>query len=364
MNNYHVRVIDSLEAWQEISASWNNLLVQSRSNNIFLTWEWLFSWAETFLNEKRTLFILAVQKSDTGEIIGIAPWCIHHITSSFLTIKQIEFLGTPEAGSDYLDVFSQIGKEGIVTLRIYDFLLEEAALLWDSIMLNDMPSNSLFYLHFQEKISQEGKFSEVTGGAYCPRVHIPTNLDEYFRQLSPNRRQQYRRHARLLEKDGEVAHQTFSGESTVEALDPFFKFYSEQTGYDGKALHLLMKKFSSRCPDQNCVQVDFLRSNKHDIAAFLHLRYKDTVSLFLLAVDKAYNPKISIGNILVGRCVENAQRQKALIYDFLKGAEPYKFHWANNGTRSITFHFYQRKFAPIVMVLTRFLKNTVKLIVR
>jgi CelD/BcsL family acetyltransferase involved in cellulose biosynthesis len=364
MNNYHVRVIDSLEAWQEISASWNNLLVQSRSNNIFLTWEWLFSWTETFLNEKRTLFILAVQKSGTGEIIGIAPWCIHHITSSFLTIKQIEFLGTPEAGSDYLDVFSQIGKEGIVTLRIYDFLLEEAALLWDSIMLNDMPSNSLFYLHFQGKISQEGKFSEVTGGAYCPRVHIPTNLDEYFRQLSPNRRQQYRRHARLLEKDGEVAHQTFSGESAVEALDNFFSFYSEKTGYGGKSLHLLMKKFSSRCPDQNCVQVDFLRSNKHDIAAFLHLRYKDTVSLFLLAVDKAYNPKISIGNILVGRCVENAQRQKALIYDFLKGAEPYKFHWANNGTRSITFHFYQRKFAPIVMVLTRFLKNTVKLIVR
>ena len=359
---YTVKVIDSLDKMREISGIWNDLLMQSSSNTIFLTWEWLYSWAECFLEEKRKLFILTIHKNE--ELVGIAPWYIHMINLKISTLRQIEFLGSPEAGSDYLDVFTKKGKEKDVALCIYAFLLEEIPSRWDCLALKEIPSNSLFLLYFYNKIEEDGKYAEVNPGSFCPFVSLPKTEEEFFSSLSTHRRKRYKRDFRLLQNGNKIRHDCFLKEGIQHVLHEFLPFMKDMKGYENEKVILFIKNVTLRCKENNWVQIDILKSNGKIIASFFQFRYQDTLSLYIMATDKAFNPKISIGNVLVGLCIEKAIREGISTIDFLKGAEDYKFYWTNNGRSSLKFRFFQKRFSPVVLATVRFIKNTAKIILR
>src|SRR5439155_74702 len=83
-----------------LAESWNALLTSSSANVIFLTWEWLYAWAECFWDSDCELFVLVVSRA--GELVGIAPWCIRVRSEGFGAIRQIEFLGASDVASEYL----------------------------------------------------------------------------------------------------------------------------------------------------------------------------------------------------------------------------------------------------------------------
>ena len=362
MNDYKVVIIDSFSQWNELSRQWNELLTKSSANTIFLTWEWTFSWAESYLDPKRTLFILVVYKGD--EIVGIAPWYIQHLRLGALAVKKIQFLGTPEAGSDYLDVIIKKGQEKKVTLCLYDFLLKEVPSRWDCCMLQDLVANSLFLVHFLDKIEDEGKYAEIRPSSFCPAVVLPKKSEDFFSTLSPNRRQQFRRHLRLLQNGRELNHSSLNGENIDKALRDFLALYEEKNEHHDKTIHSFLWNYSTRCGKAKPLQVDLLTSNGKQIAGLLHLKYQDTLYMYLMAVDKDYFPQVSIGNVLVGFCMDKAIESGFSEYDFLKGTEPYKFHWAEGGRSSLNLFYYQKKIGPLILAMVKFLKYTAKIMMR
>ena len=62
--------IESLEDFQRLATDWNVLLSQSRSDCLFLTWEWLYTWWK-HLSENRRLFLLRVNSGN--ELVALAP---------------------------------------------------------------------------------------------------------------------------------------------------------------------------------------------------------------------------------------------------------------------------------------------------
>ena len=76
------------------------------------------------MTEGRELFVLTLH--DGAKIVGIAPWYISKTRYGLLNLSKINGLGTPEAGSDYLDVISLKGEEKAVATSIYEFLMNEA----------------------------------------------------------------------------------------------------------------------------------------------------------------------------------------------------------------------------------------------
>jgi hypothetical protein len=361
-NDFSIKRIDSMKAWEEISISWNELLAQSSQNSVFLTWEWLYTWAECYLNKSRLLFIIAIYDQD--ELIGVAPWFLNCIDYKITSLKQIESIGSPEAGSDYLDVIGKKGKEKEVAFRIYDYLIHEVPLLWDRMVLRDMPSNSLFLLHFMDRIEEDGKYAEIRKGAYCPIVILPRKGEDLLSLYSSNRRQQHRRHFRILNKAGILKHETFNEGDLHKALHQLLDFYEAKNEKANKTLKPFLGKYVSRCSENKVVQVDMLLSDGKLIASFFHLKYNDNLYMYLMAVDKECYPHISLGNIFVGLCMSNAIESGFIVYDFLKGTEAYKFHWATEGRASVTFSFSQKKFLPICLAMGTFIKYPEKLILR
>lgn len=361
-DTYSVQVIKTLEEFQELSPTWNTLLCQSRSDTVFLTWEWLYAWASCFLNSRRRLFVLCVHRSD--KLVGIAPWYIEFLRWGILTIREIRFLGSPETGSDYLDVIALKGQEKSIAEALYNFLFKSGHLYWDQLRLADIPSESLFLLYFMNQIDQDGKFAEIQRCAYLPSTSLPSNKELFFTMLSSNRREKYRQNMRRIKALGSVEHHIYTGTAINYGLDQFFCLYNDKSSYNGSKLHEFLIFFCAMNPKKQWVQTDLLSMDGCNICGLLHLRYGDNLAMLLVVVDKFFSRKISLGNLFIGMCLENAIANDMTCYDFLKGDEDYKFHWANQGRSSLTLFFGQRRLKYIISTLTRLIKYCIKAILR
>jgi len=361
MNELTVDIIDTSEGWQKLAPQWRSLLESSGSASVFLTWEWLSAWAECCLGENRDLFILAF--NDDDQLVGIAPFYIEHTGCGPLPLRTIRFLGAPEAGSDYLDVFARRGREKAVADALYDFLLGEGKGRWDVAHLQDVPGDALFLLYFTKRVQLDGKYAETTLSAYCPVVRCRTE-EELNAQLTSSRKTKFRQDMRAIQRGQEVIHSVANGDNVVDSLEQFFELYERTARSSGNRLRSILAAFVARSCDDCPVQIDFLTVSGQAVAGLLHLKYRNTLAIYLMAVDKEFNPKISLGNLLVGLCIRNSIAAGNDAYDFLKGEESYKFHWANEGKSSMQITFWQKRPAAVACGLARLARYAGKLLLR
>ena len=167
---------------------------------------------------------------------------------------------------------------------------------------------------------------------------------------------------RILQKEGPINHSSVAPPDGDNLLKSFFFIYKNR--WDGAAdtgLFTFSDKFAQRSAQKGWVRLELLNVNGKDIAGLLMLRYQDTISMYLMAVDRNYNKKVSIGNILTGLSIGKAVDDGFSVYDFLKGDEDYKFHWAKEGRRSLHFTLPQRGIGTILYTSRQFIKNLAKI---
>jgi CelD/BcsL family acetyltransferase involved in cellulose biosynthesis len=358
-----VEWIATLDDLKRVSSVWNPLLQGSQSVTVFLTWQWLGSWVERFLTENRTLFVLCVRLAD--EVVGIAPWYIETVQRGALTLREVRFLGSPESGSDYLDVILQEGKERAAAEALFEFLFGKGRQYWDELRLTDLPAESLFLLHFLNVAEKHGKFAELRRHAYLPQTPLPDTGDAFLASLSSNRRYIFGRDMRRLAKEWKCDHVTYRGEEIERGLTRFFALYDEKSGYDdGPRLAPFLRTLSAQPDAGQWVQVDMLTIGDRDIGGLLHLRFGENLAMLKMVVDKTFSRRISIGNLLVGMSIQRAITSGATCYDFLKGDEEYKFHWAKRGRVTLSIIMPQRRWKPLLMTGYRLLKYLGKAILR
>ena len=312
---YRVAIIDSMTGMTALAKAWNELLSESRSNTIFLTWEWLYAWTECFLQADRILYILTVYDENT--LIGIAPWCVRKVRYTGVPMRRIKFLGTPESGSDYLDIFTKRGREKEVARAIYRFLFGEASSHWDCFGFSDMPSDSLFLLHFVESVRADGRHIEVEAGAFCPSLALPKTREDFLARLSSSRRKRFARDLRILERERKVLYHSAKLES-VHALKEYKELY-QQRWSDSDPLFLFLEKVYLHVGGEGKIQLDTLTVDGKNITALLHLRQGNSLFLYLMAVDRSFSKEISVGNVLVGLSIEKAIAEGFTEYNFLRG---------------------------------------------
>ncbi|MFW9780570.1 MAG: GNAT family N-acetyltransferase [Candidatus Heimdallarchaeota archaeon] len=202
MPEYEVKIIESLKSFELIKDEWNELLLESRTKSIFLTWEWLYTWAESYIGKLRELFIIAIYKS--GNLVGAAPWYLRHFRYGPFKIRRLEFLGTPETGSDYLDILTKNGFEYVISSKLYEHLMTAVPEKWDCLYLRDIPANSFLLVDFIVHFLREGKHIDVRQDSLCPIIRLPETWEGFIASLSANRRQQLKRHAKKLFINGKV----------------------------------------------------------------------------------------------------------------------------------------------------------------
>lgn len=355
--------ISTMQELMNAKSDWNRLLEGSISDTVFLTWEWMYSWAECFINESRELFVVFVY-DDKNRLVGIAPWYLSKINIGLSAFRQINFLGNPETASDYLDVFTEKGREKEVSVFLYEYLYGKLSKSWDCLNLQDIRAESLFLLNFAHEHRRRGKHFEIQHGSFCPVISLPKTEDDFFLTVSTGRSKRFRQDLRTLKKTGAIEIRTTKNGDMEDAVDLFFKLYTAKTEWSGGDLKKFINQVLINSVNMNCFQVDFMLANDNCIGGLLHLKYRNTLSLYVMAIDKKYNPRISVGNLLIGLCIGRAIAEGLEVYDFLKGYEEYKFYWTSNGRTANNLFTVQSRIWPVIYALKRMSKNALKTILR
>jgi len=104
-----------------------------------------------------------------------------------------------------------------------------------------------------------------------------------------------------------------------------------------------MKTIWSRCllaifrarkmPDQ--AQLSLLTVRERPVAGLLHLTRRQAIYQYLMAVDRTFNRRISVGSLICAMSIQAAIEAGFVEYDFLKGPEDYKLRFMNRAIRSI-----------------------------
>jgi hypothetical protein len=360
-NSIQLRIITTPEEWITIQHSWNDVLNHSMSNSVFLTFEWLFSWYEQFVSTSTAnLFIILVYEND--KLIGFLPLFQNRHCNGLFYSKTLSFLGTPDAGSDYLDIVSLKNKEKIVTQCFIDFIFNDGTKEWDRIVFSDIPSNSLC-LHYISRFLED-KYYILNFSSLCPVLDLPLNVDIFMANLSKSTlNRNFKKFVLMLQEDSHLNFFRYSYNDLHEGLNLFFDLY-ESNGTWPLAGQKDFIYHYAKTFNQNTLKVDLLKYDNKCIAGALLLSHNHTISGYLKAVDKTFYPNMSLGHNFIGLSIIRSIEDKFQCYDFSKGDEFYKFHWTNRYNKSNSFIFYNKSFIGHILSTKHIFKNFLKSIIR
>lgn len=344
MEKYSVRVLDENE-FSAIRCEWNALLASSRSNNVFLTWEWQFTWWRHFHNPTRELMVLSA-RDRYGALKGIFP-LFRERENCLEGDGTLYFLGIGETCSEFLDLFVASENEREIQVVLLKYVLEETR--YRTLKLTDIPFGTSG-LSCLEHILQEMQVSYVSKeGEICPFLELPETLDDFYKMLKPNMRSNYRRSMKKIqEASGKILQGTGGEEGVQSDFEALFLLHEarfKRKDEKSKFLSGKMREFhldvGKLFKEQGWLKFFTIEIQDKVVGSLYCFVYGDKMSYYQAGFDPKYE-NLSLGIILLGKAMEDAIERKLKEFDFLRGAEAYKWHWTNTYRRTVRFTAYSR----------------------
>ncbi len=308
--NYPV-VVESFAGWDK---KWRDLLAVSATNHIFFTPQWQRAWWQAFGSGSQ-LLLLPIQP-DT-ELMGIIPFMRQG--------NKIAFIGDSDV-CDYMDFIARRGQEEVVFSRLLDYL---EGIGWESIDLQSLLPHSLALSHFAPLAEQRGYQVKITREDVSPQLTLPSSWEEYLSQLKRKRRHELRRKLRRLERGNATRFYTISERELLHReLETFFALFKLSGGDKAAFMTDQRQGFFRNMVDSlaeaGSIRLSFLEVNGAKVSSALCFDYGNRRYLYNSGYDPAY-ASLSIGLLLKVLCLKESITLGKRHFDFLRGAEPYKY---------------------------------------
>jgi hypothetical protein len=316
---------------------WNALLEKSVTNEIFLLWEWMYSWWDVFKNEGRELYLLR-GKNSMGETIGIAPFYLQK-KPLFGNIKRniIRFCSSVETYPDHLDIIATNEYEELFSKAVENYLIQHDK-DWDLIKLDGVHENAIIkkYLTFAHPKMKE-LFIDCVTNAHCPYLVIDRSFEDYLKSFSPKKRQTLLRKRRILmDREKAILKTVDCGEEAEKYFRELFTLHDIRakqkkikTTFCGEDLYKFHNKAIRYLLKSGKVILAFLYKEASPLASYYCIKHNNKYYYYQAGLSDEGEKK-SAGTVLFSLMIENAFKERFKEFDFLRGSEEYKFYWTKN----------------------------------
>jgi CelD/BcsL family acetyltransferase involved in cellulose biosynthesis len=322
-------------SWDELAlirTAWGELLAESSSRTIFLTWEWLKPWWDAF-GEGRQIIALAAS-DDEGGLAGLALLSSERrriVTG--ITLKTLRLLGDGSTDSDTLDFIVREGYEGPFVKSVLDWCAQHES-EWDILELNTVPQPSAVARELQNEFAARGWVCWQRENVH-QIVALPGKWEEYLSSLSKNMRASVNSKMRKLEKRYQVQRRKCeSPEELSEFLDQLYRMHTmrwsllEQSGsFFLPARRQFYTEMARAFLQRGWLDFWLLELNGKPAAAEFGFHYGKTYYFLQTGFDPAYFAD-SVGFVLKAQIFRELIKQGMEAYDFLGDDDPYKQRWA------------------------------------
>jgi CelD/BcsL family acetyltransferase involved in cellulose biosynthesis len=332
VSNLRVEEHSGPEALSLLAPEWRTLFDLSNAAP-FLSWEWISAWHKWLGREKHPRLFCA---RDGKLLVGLLALGAEErrLKGTPARVRRISFLGDQLGGSDYLDVLALPGYEQECARVLFGHIAEHVE--FDILELDGLAIDSPSAPWLAWRFGADAKFKYRLEPRYvCPQVRLDKPWEELLQGFS--RASYLSRSLRRLRKLPGFDHRVVTDpDQAAEAFERFLALHESSWASRG----------GSGATGSQSLR-DFHRDVVARLALAGRLRFEEIwidgacrASLYgisggnwryyyyLSGYDPAWS-KYSLGGAVIGLSIASAVGRGVKYYDLLRGAEPYKFDWAN-----------------------------------
>lgn len=319
-------VIRGNEALAGLEEEWTALWERCPDLTPFQHPAWLLPWARHFGGDE----FLTVTLRQNERLVGLAPFFIVTDPGGW---RDLLLLGT--GNTDYLDmlVVPELGAVGVE--QMLGAALEAAEC--DRCELRQLrPDSPLLAAELPA-----GWGALIVDDEPCPVLTLPATSAELETTIRRSHLARVRRDRRRLERQGVVALAPAAAGDFEEVFAALVQLHQErwrgrgEPGVFGDPAALAFhREAAAALLRQGWLRLLVLRLDGKIIASHYTFQCRGRIYNYLGGYDEAYS-HWSPGTLALAHGVEDAIREGARHFDFLRGREPYKYEW---GARDIPTH--------------------------
>jgi CelD/BcsL family acetyltransferase involved in cellulose biosynthesis len=324
------RIEQGWSAFGSLQHEWNDLLVASRANSIFLRWEWIDAWRKTVGTDIEPL--LVVLRDQTGRLAGLGAFyrTRSHLVGT-IPYRALRILGDLDSGAEYQDWILRQDVEhaaiealgaALARLNGWDWAWFPYVATWTGAHDRLFRAATSSQLLIQEKSAE---FSEL---------ELPATYQQYLASLSGNARSMLKRRAQQIMKAPGMRFTCCSREEERGAyLDALFELHARRwtaAGLPGSfvrrpAMTEFYREFSRIALERNWLRIFALRDGDRFTAIQFGYVYNGT----FYQLQEGFEPEgpEGIGNVLRSHVIQSCIAEGVRSYDFLGGYTEHKRRW-------------------------------------
>jgi CelD/BcsL family acetyltransferase involved in cellulose biosynthesis len=332
-----VEEVSGAEALSSLAPEWKALFNATNASP-FLSWEWISAWHKWLGREKHPRLFCA---REGGLLVGLLALGEEErrLKGTPARVRRISFLGDQLGGSDYLDVLALPGYEQDCANVLFGHIAKHIE--FDILELDGLPCDSPSAPWLAWRFGGDTNFKYRIEPRYvCPQVRLDMPWEELLR--SSSRSTYFSRNMRRLQKLPGFDHRVVTDPAhAVEAFERFLALHelswadrggSSATGRQSlKDFHrdaVVRLAFAGRLRFEEIWIDGACRASLYGISGGERYCY------YLSGYDPAW-AKHSLGGAVIGLSIAGAVERGVKFYDMLRGAELYKFDWANESRATI-----------------------------
>ena len=348
---FAVELLRSDDALLSLRPEWDGLLAGSRSETVALTWPWLATWWDLYRDGPH-LALLTV-RDPNGSLVGVAPFAARSArTAGAFHVQRLELLGTGEPQrdaicSEYLDVISRRENEAAVVDAIADHLTRTRGFGWDEIVMASTRPGSVA-AGLASAMASRGFRTAAIETERGPAVHLPDEEAAVSTLLSPPMRRKLAYYLRKLEAAGGVEFKVCRSESELETgLDHLIALHQKRWTARNRRGCFASERFGTF---HRRIAPILLREGRVALYSLsvggtvVYVLYGFRDGTTLLAYQSGFDPdfdkRVSLGLVMLHHCLRQAVTEGVRDWDFLRGEEPYKTHWATDSRPILELHLW------------------------
>ena len=350
-----VEKIVNLAEFEKLKADWSKILERNDTKNVFLTFEWLYSWWKVYGREKE-LFLLVVREGP--EIVGLAPLMRSTIGRFGRKQKVIQFIGTPNV--DYCDF---IGADKELIARQIIGHLEDHKSEWDVVELSQISDRSGTLPIIEEILNESGRPHLKKEIETC-YGYVYNGLVDERANFSYHRGATLKKAVNHFNREGGLQLEKITDPAEIEKILPhFFHLHINrwrETGSPSKFLREENCRFFNELVrtlgplGEICFFV--LKSGDLSVAMIFNFEYGKVINHYTIAINVYFRDR-SPGILLLLQQSEYLIR-RGYDLDFSRGAHQYKNLLTNREYINYQVTIYKNNWSRLRIKLYDRLKAT------
>jgi CelD/BcsL family acetyltransferase involved in cellulose biosynthesis len=339
-----VEIVTDRRGLDALRPEWHELLCESASPNVFLTWEWIALWWDIYHGSSH-LHVITVRDT-TGRLVGLALFQRQVRRALGLTGPvRLRFIGdggdvTPE----HLDVIAWRGWEEAVAKRVGESLSEDVSIA--TIDLRPTPAASPLRRTLQSIFETQSGRVSCAHDSTCPILVLPDSVERFMAAQSSNYRKKIGEYERRCNRE---LHATVRRSASVEdvARDMATLVSLHHERWQGRSGSFRTRQYiafheqlARTFLERGWLRLFSLESGTQVLAVLYCFTYRGRYYFYQSGRDPQF-ARYRVGLVLMHRVVQEAIREGASVFDFLRGEETYKYRWATSHLDNVRLTYWK-----------------------